>query len=548
MSLPQDPNIEIEQVLSIHEGAASRNVAYLLGESQVVHTENQIINKLGIRETRQGARAFGGRAESPGGIGHYNEEDFDELLVGVWGTKLYKSAGAADWTQIASAASFVDNSLHDFVRGRSAGRPALVSVSVLQTEAPGRTKLFVYLIENDKSTQASVAPRCIAIFQNRVFYGEGQVLGWSEIDAPASYSSGNTIVVEPGLFGEVTAIVPARDQSPHMFIFKHDAVLIFAPRWGSSSAQIPTAGDALDTIESSLRVLTSGAGCVATKSAIWVPGEEGADVYFLAADGIRSLRRAENDAQAGAGLPISYSIPDIIDRINWTHAHRSVAAVHDNAYHIGLPLDGAASLSHVLRYDLVSKGWSLLTYKPRTLHVASLGGQARLFMQNGYRAGDTSVTSADTSATQPFQVYQLFTQSLDPGASSVAFREDSRAFIFGDLDVKKRWDSVSLLVSSEDTSSVVMQRSVDFGPYETHATFLLSGGAQAVVLGEDALAWQSAPDLLRKRSFGLQDVRPGYALQIRLLTPTGATETGRLSIYQMKVGAFKLQDEFLVEP
>ncbi len=545
------PGLERERIITLHEGAINRTIEYLVGENQAEHIENLVINKIGERTRRGGVRAMGGRQFAPGGVGSYNQADFDEVLVGVWGGELSQSVGDAGWARIASSVTLsTQGLLHDFAKVRQDGQLALAVTSVQQTTEPSAT--VVYNIETDAATAVSLAGRCLTPFQLRLWVGAEENLYWSDINNAVGFSlTNNFITVEPGLGGNITAIIPSRDNTPKMWIMKEDAVLLFEPRWGSSSALIPSAGDNLDVIASQVRVLTSGAGCIATRSAVWVPGEENADLFFLAADGVRSLQRAENDAQAGAGFPISYNISDWIDRINFTHAHKAAATVFDNAYHLAVPLDGATENTHVLRFDILNNAWSLHDWQAKDVRTFRLGGSSRFFFHNNFRAGDSSVTSIDTSATGPYQVYRGFSGNLDPSEAAVSFRDDSKGLIFGEPTVRKRWDELVLALSSADTAAYNVQVRIDRGPYVDLVNDILPGGDQSIVLADDALPWQFGPEVIRKRSYSLHEtpesntsLPPGYPLQMRLQARAGPADLGKLKVHLSEVRANILQSTF----
>jgi hypothetical protein len=391
--------------------------------------------------------------------------------------------------------------------------------------------------------------RCVEFFQNRAWIGGNRAAGngaqdvyWSEIGSGLGYSAGNSLLIEPGVGGEVTALVSTREETPRLIVFKDQAIAILDPRWGSSSALIPSAADALDTINSSVRILTKGAGCIATRSAAWVPGNEGADLFFLAADGVRSLGRAENDVVAGAGLPISWNAKGIFDRVNWTVAHKAVASVYDNAYHLALPLDGATSNTHVARYDLFTQAWSLHTWQAHDLRIFQLGDEELLYMQYNALAQDCSSTGL--AGDPVYQIYRCYDGSLDPGATNILATEESKSYIFQEPFREKRWMDFTMNVASADTQALEVAYRVDLGPWTTLATDIIQGAAGSIILGGSPLAWNDADTLIRKKQYSLLDVEPGYSLDMRLSTITNDTSIGQVTVYLTEVAATLLEDRF----
>ena len=62
-------------------------------------------------------------------------------------------------------------------------------------------------------------------------------------------------------------------------------------------------------------------------------------------------------AAAGAGRPISDTIPDTVDRINFDYAYKAAAIVHKNFYVVAVPVDGSQTNNLLLVYDLVNGEW-----------------------------------------------------------------------------------------------------------------------------------------------------------------------------------------------
>jgi hypothetical protein len=543
MTFPREPDIQVERTMSLHEGINTRLVPWNLSENSAVSIENLIINEFGQRVRRNGAKAFGGRSDAPGGMAAYSDKDFTEFLAAIWGGALYKSTGNGGWDQIASGASLATGRLHDFVQSRVNANVGLSFATCVQTT--DRSQLTTYDVTADAMTAASLYPRCLTFFQNRLWAGDEQTLWWSNINNPAGFSTGNTLLIEPGLAGHITAIVPARDTTPKLWIFKHESLLLLEPHWGSSSALIPAAGDALDLIQTSLRVLSKGAGCVATRSAVWVPGVEGSDMFFLGNDGVRSLRRAESDEQSGAGFPISWNAKAAVDRINFAHADKAAAAVFDNGYHLAVPLDGATENTHILRYDILSQAWSLHWWQGQDLRTAQLADKQKLFFLNNFRAGDTSVTSADTSPTAaPYQVYQAYTGQLDAGGSNIIFEETSRGYVLGEPLRKKRWDAVTFLMNAGATSSYEIQYNRDLNGWNTLTTDIIGGRTPSIIMGVSPLPWQLGNGNFIRRSYDLSALDPAYMLQIRLSGFSGATDVGAITVYSQEVKGYLADDVF----
>ena len=538
----------LDRQLSGDKGADSRQAPWLLDQRTVADVQGLRIADVGKFTRNAGSAARGGRTDAPqGGMQEFLDGQENIRFTSMWGQKIYKSAGGADWTQIACGASLTDH-LYLALPGRIQGSRSLGFVAV--EDDTGRGPFVIYDVQNDTFTQITAVtnPRCCAFFQQRYWLGSGDDLFFSDISETAGFSSVNVIGAEPGLGGAITAIIPARDLTPRIYVLKDEAVMLLEPRWGSSSALIPAAGDALDFISTNFITLTVGVGCIATKSVQWVPGNQKADVLFLAQDGVRALSRAEQDAQAGAGFPDTYGIKAWTDRINFDAAHRASAAVFDNAYHLAVPLDGATENTHLLRRETAGGGWSLIDLASRDMKAFRLGSGHRLFFQSNLPTFDTSVT--DSSTDSLFQVYRAFSGSFDsPGATHVHFSLTTRAFVGEDPKKEKSWQELSFLLSASDTCAMEIFTRVNLGAWNTLATLVVGGtGGGDVVLGESPLPWGAAGSLARRQQFDLSRIEPGESLQVRFDSVTGVSvDRGRFVMYMVDVQAFDLPGRFETE-
>ena len=540
----------LDRQLSGDKGADSRQASWLLDQRTVADVLGLRIADVGKFTRNAGSAARGGVIGSPqGGMVEFIDGQANLRFTSMWGQKAYKSSGGADWTQIATGASFSDH-LYQAVPGRVNGSRCLGFVAV--EDDTGRGPFVVYDVQNDAVIPSQVTavtnPRCCAFFQQRYWLGSGDNLYWSEIAESASFSESNVIGAEPGLGGTISAIVVARDATPRLYVLKDEAIMLLEPRWGSSSALIPTAGDALDFVSTNFITLSVGAGCVATKSVQWVPGNQKADVLFLAQDGVRALSRAEQDSQTGAGFPESYGILSWVNRINFDAAHKASAAVFDNAYHLAVPLDGATDNTHILRRETAGGAWSLIDLEARDMKAFRLGSGHRLFFQNNFTTFDTSVT--DSSTDSLYQVYRAYSGAFEnPGATHVHFSLTTRAFVGEDPKREKSWQELSYLISASDTCSLEIFTRVNLGQWNSLATLVVGGtGGGDVILGQTPLPWGVSSSVARRQQHDLSQLEPGESLQVRFDSVTGVSlDRGRFVMYMVDVKALDLPDRFETE-
>lgn len=238
--------------------------------------------------------------------------------------------------------------------------------------------------------------------------------------------------------GNSQALIPTRDQG--IVAMGQDQI------WQLLPSQTPSATDQPQKV--------LDIGCMAGNTAVPVAD----DIVFLAADGIRGLFRTQLDKlQTGQSFPLSWPIPEQIDRINWAQINKACAVYFQNKYIIALPLDGSSFNNICLVYypalstafyastnvgDVASTkswviydGWNIARFA-----VMNVGGQQNLY-------GIDSVTG---------QVYELFQGTTDNG-NTIIYDEQSKAEDFkaplqykfgGEYKIRARGGNGVLVVSA----------------------------------------------------------------------------------------------------
>lgn len=195
-------------------------------------------------------------------------------------------------------------------------------------------------------------------------------------------------------------------------------------------------------------------GCVCGATAVQVAD----DIIFLASDGIRGLFRTQLDKlQTGQSFPLSYSIADQINSINWAAIKNACAVFYSNKYIISVPINGSSFNNACFVYYpalstafyastntsnisaqkswVVYEGWNIARFA-----TMNIGGQQFLF-------GIDSVTG---------QVYQLFKGNTDNG-NTIVYDEISKAEDFkapmqrkygGEYKVRAAGGNGTLIVSA----------------------------------------------------------------------------------------------------
>ncbi len=115
-------------------------------------------------------------------------------------------------------------------------------------------------------------------------------------------------------------------------------------------------------------------GCAAARTAVQV----GSDVWFLSADGVRSVQRTRATMQQEVGDTLSLPIHDLIERINPAAVGTSCAVCWANRYLLAVPLDGASAPNAVLVCDTLTQTWTgqWLGWRPLDWVVSGLRGRS----------------------------------------------------------------------------------------------------------------------------------------------------------------------------
>jgi hypothetical protein len=142
-------------------------------------------------------------------------------------------------------------------------------------------------------------------------------------------------------------------------------------------------GDGLSA-SSYIKTLATDIGCSARKSVV----QAGGGVFFLSDNGVYFLQPQPASAESMKLLtmsdPISSPIDDVIQRINRTYAHRSVATYWNNRYYLAVPLDNSVDNNAILVYNFILRQWESVDTYPAGFDifdfvVAKKDNQRRLY-------------------------------------------------------------------------------------------------------------------------------------------------------------------------
>lgn len=538
-------------IQSLDGGMNDFDSPWLIREDQAQLIQNFQLEKRGELKKRGGVADFGMREDAPWGcFAAFDDAIGQEGVYTIYEGNLYVTTAQGVLNQRACGISLA-NTIHMAQTGRYQARKAtfLSSAQVADSDATLASLLTIIQDRGLQTQNVSMAPRCIAWWQNRLWCADNvhelteETLWWSELEDGMSYSNFNTALIESGKGGRITALQPVRSQTaPQMLVFKEDAIAVVETYWGSSSSLIPIAADALDPIKSSIRLVTDNAGCIATNSVQFTPGAPGGDVYFLSRDGVRAIARTQgDDTLSGAGIPLSQDIQDTIDRINFEHADKAVSAVFDDKYYLAVPLDGAVENTHILEFNMRKPGWTIHTWAAKGLAVSPMNQTSdQMWMQYN----SITLDSGATAEVSGYHLFQCFSGLIDPNSTPVIGTLATRADIGREMNLQKKWDHISIFFrnDSSETMTWALEYNIDNSSWVTFASLMAAGEpGGGVVLGDTPLPWGVKTGIFRRYKFSMSDFDPGYTLQIRM---TGQSDLAVPKFYNFGFASTTLNDTY----
>ena len=151
-------------------------------------------------------------------------------------------------------------------------------------------------------------------------------------------------------------------------------------------------GDAASEPDSYVKSLATDIGCIAKGSVV----QAGGGIMFLSDNGVYIANPAGAGAAGSNGNtpegmrlltlaePLSSTISDVIERINYNHVDDSTAVYFENRYYLAVPIDGSSTNNAVLVYNFLNKAWESVDTYPagfdiQRFHVSKYGNRRRLF-------------------------------------------------------------------------------------------------------------------------------------------------------------------------
>lgn len=472
------------------------------------------------------------------GAGAPNSTD-SRLLVAMWNKKLYKTFDeGASWGNFANNATFVDT-YYQFAVGRCSAYTGFNfttigvggSVDILaccpyvsQTAA---TSLYgnVILTNFDGTghwTTSYTNCRAVVAFQGRLWFAQDRRLFWTAFNEIRA--TGNSFEDVTQDDGPITALMPTREATPRMAVFRLNAVYLLDIYWNTDGYYPSNSGtNNLDFTKAQYRPLVGDVGCVGARAVTWVPGFENGDFLFMSREGIRSLRRSITDAQGGVNLPLSWRIQPDIDRINWARAETINSTTLDGVAYFAVPMDGAANPNQIIAYDIHRDAFYTVDWQVTAWARVTSRGSRKIFFQ-----GSSITTEYSGPAVQGYHIYEAFSGTSDPGGTSITYEEYTRGFSFGSqedavgLTYKKDWTVLDTQLQGDASSPATMSvyyKVDDAAAWTQFLTIPIPSGAVPL-----------------RRRFSLHTIPPGYKLDLRFLE----SSICRPRMYDLNVEAIRL--------
>lgn len=204
-------------------------------------------------------------------------------------------------------------------------------------------------------------------------------------------------------------------------------------------------GVSVDTVNSSLELLTTEVGCAARLTV----ATAGNYIYFLADQGIYRLDNSQIDlALRGNSLPLSEPVADIFATITQSAISTANAVYFNNRYYLAVPTNGAASPNTLIIYNQLNEAWeSVDTNLPSfdRLVVSDYGNQRRLF------------AASNLGSIYLLEEYDTSSDDASTGSAGVAYNGviTTRRYFYGQLSRKRLGNiAVSAYLPSGSTVDV----------------------------------------------------------------------------------------------
>ena len=341
-----DDPILFEQTNSFTGGVNNITSSKLLEPTQSVELINVDIDRIGNAVTRRGTADLAGSAVPEGtaniqGMAYFDIGTFNQLVICKNRKIFYYSgtAGSGSWAQEGS--SYLTNAADDsvyfaqlsdklyFCDGtsdlKSFNGTSVNSIPVA-ANAPSGIKLLTSHTERLFAVRTAEPD---TIYVSDILSAEG-TSAWSAVDSFRVGGDGEPIVAMQSWTGF------------RLVVFKDNSTYVIETD--------PTA-----TISNwVVQRISREVGCIAPRSVAQV----GANLYWLARDGVRTMQRTLAGTEQEISEPISKVIDSTIREINLTHIQKSAGVYWDNRYILSIPTSTSSTPNCSICYNTIHRSWS----------------------------------------------------------------------------------------------------------------------------------------------------------------------------------------------
>ena len=512
-----DDRLVFDACLTFVGGQVSNVRANLLDQAQYSEGENVDIDRFGGIVTRHGTkREYNALLDTlwenatdnwddysvyweHNGLGRLNglgyfDTPSTELLIAASNQKIYKHDSTGIWSELSgyTPASSADVEM------------AQLTDKLFLTDGTGNVRSFDGSTFTDEGTGSGNPPVCkyLVSHTNRLFAaGVSSVpdaLYASDLLDGQTWDNTNFQIRVGGDSGDpIMGLSPWLGRS--LVVFKERSIynVITDPQATTASSWV------VENIDTRI-------GCVSHRSIAQV----GQDIFFLAPDGIRTVRSILEGAAHAVSEPISVGIQDVINKINWTATkEKACATFWRNHYILAVATGSSTTLNKVIVYNTITKSFvGTWDWNPSAFCISAFGGEMRLNFgtENGKVLVYQDYIQEDEEVADTY---------LDDGAD-IASSIKTRAMTFGqqfnellpnhtELEMKPATaEQVDIrAILDDDSDSVVNQTPIN--------TF---GGALKLPFFLPAVLGRTVPI---KNSYNLINKGPCREVQFKVQTTAG---------------------------
>ena len=400
-------------------GQASAPRANLLNQNQAALLQNVEFDAQGILRTRRGTRTL----ETYSAVAGVTDKIRGGITINLPSNKIV--------TVIYNGSLYYRNNVVGSSTGIFSGGTSVFNNTSYVSTAHGATGAYyadgsslLGFCDGATFTTISAAPigSLVAWHTNRLFMagipGSPSTLRCSGLLNDRSWNPVlNSIDIGTNDGDKIVAIQPWQDYN--LVVFKQNSIwmVICDPAAVNSAGQLSAAGWTIKNISYKF-------GCIAPRTVSVVGG----DVWFLAQDGVRTVKRlVGTESQTGLEDANSSPVRDYIRRFNRDAIPLEACAItFEGFYILSLPLDGSQTTTSALVYRTNMSAWvGVWTWGATVMFPDTSSVPQRLLIGFG-----------DTTLREWMQYYQDFaadpTTFQDNGVG-VAMRVLTRAMIVGEI-------------------------------------------------------------------------------------------------------------------